>query len=1214
MSWVEFFEKLFKKFHPKNKVVPRPKIVLGKETKILFCGRFLFLLNSLSIMNNNQKQTPKTISEKEQETLKFWQENTIFEKSIATPANKEARGDFSFYDGPPFATGLPHYGHILAGTIKDAIPRYQTMRGNSVRRVWGWDCHGLPIENLIEKKLGLKSKKDIEDFGIDKFNKDANDSVLMYEEEWKKVVPRLGRWADMDRPYKTMDATYTESIWWAWKSLYEKGLAYEGNKMMHICPRCETTLAQSEVGMEYTDVTDLSVTAKFELVDEPGTFVLAWTTTPWTLPGNSALAVNKDIVYQKFRIPEEESPLNSLSNSPKFYEVIIAKSRSQEILSRASLDTQAVFVEEFTGDTLIGKTYKPVFPYFENVDLEHKENAFKIWHADFITDDAGTGIAHEAPAFGAEDMELAKLHGIPVIKHVKMDGSFISAVTDFAGMKVKVAGDTQSADIEIIKWLAHHGVLFEKHKIIHSYPLCWRCKTPLLNYATSSWFVDVPKIKDKLISENQKIGWTPAHTRDGRFGKWLEGAREWAVSRTRYWGAPLPVWKNDDGDIVMVGSLEELAKKNKKQAKNTYYLMRHGEALSNENCVFETKGDPNNHLTEKGKKQVMDSLAGIKALNIDVIIASPFARTQETAGIISSFLGLPIVTEERVHEYHMGDFDGKPVTEYLEYYKHTYVEFDTRPKGGETHREMMNRSMSALMDFEKKYEGKNILIVTHGGPARMMFAGGGLLTQEDVVTDERAVITTLYLGNAEIRKLDLKIVPRDETGAVNLHRPYIDEIELSVEGKTYKRISDVFDCWFESGSMPFASIHYPFENKKIFDKNYPADFIAEGMDQTRGWFYSLINLGVGLFDKAPYKHVIVNGLVLAASGLKLSKSEKNYTDPMVLVEKYGADAMRYALLSSPVVKGENLQFDDENISEVYKKCISRLENVVALYEMNKPEEVEVSDESEDILDRWMIARMRELVTNSTKGYEEYMLDEATRGIADIIDDISVWYTRRSRDRLKGDEGENSKKEAYETLTYTLITLAKVMAPVMPFIAERVYKNVGGKKESVHLESWPEVQIFDENIIKDMKLVREAVSLGLMKRTEEKVNVKQPLLSVSFKKNISSVYFELIKDELNVKNVFVHEEQGEDAVLDSTITEELQKEGDMRKLIRAIQDARKTKGLVHSDEVSLTVSSFTHLGDTSLLLSTCKIKEIKEDKSVNDNSLELSSGVLYFVLS
>jgi isoleucyl-tRNA synthetase len=1148
---------------------------------------------------------PKTISEKEKEVLAFWEENKIFEKSVALPASQKAKGDFSFYDGPPFATGLPHYGHILAGTIKDAIPRYQTMKGNSVRRVWGWDCHGLPIENLIEKKLGLASKKDIEEYGIDTFNRDAYESVLQYEEEWRKVVPRLGRWIDMDAPYKTMDSTYTESIWWAWKTLYEKKLAYEGHKMMHICPRCETTLAQSEVGMEYHDVTDLSVTAKFELVDEPGTCVLAWTTTPWTLPGNTALAVHKDIEYVKVQA------IKSVDGAAtEFY--ILAKSKFEEYKTFSEKDfTEFKIIEEFTGDKLVGKTYKPVFPYFVEADMDNKENIWKIWHAEFITDDAGTGIAHEAPAFGGDDMELAKANNIPVIKHVKMDGTFISTVIDFAGMKVKVAGDTQLADIAIVKELFHSGLLFEKHKIIHSYPLCWRCKTPLLNYATSSWFVDVPKIKSKLISENQNIGWTPAHTRDGRFGKWLEGAREWAVSRTRYWGAPLPVWKSPDGEVKVIGSLHELAELRTDKPKNTYYVMRHGEAWSNVNNILDKGTNKDNHLSEKGVGQATDAAHMLTDKKIDLIVSSPVLRGKETAEIVGSTLGVQVTFDERLKEYDMGVYDGKGRDEYFASLTGSFVAYDTRVEGGETHEEMMHRSLAVIGDLEKEHTGKTILIVTHGGPARMLFAGASLMTEEELIHDDEQMGATLYPKNAEVRKLDLKLVPRDATGAVNLHRPYIDEVKLMIDGKEYTRIPDVFDCWFESGSMPFAQLHYPFENKVIFDKNYPAQFIAEGMDQTRGWFYSLINLGVGLFDKAPYEHVIVNGLVLASSGVKLSKSEKNYTDPMELVEKYGADAMRYALLSSPVVKGENLQFDDENISDVYKKCISRLENVVTLYEMNKEEGVQVSIVSTDVLDKWMVARMHELVRDSTRGYDAYLLDDATRGIGDIIDDISVWYTRRSRDRLKGDAGDAAQREAYETLTYVLLTLSKVMAPVMPFIAERVYKAVGGSLESVHLDSWPLGGEVDGELIKNMKNVRDAVSVGLMERTKSKVNVKQPLQSITLKNTILEVFFDLVRDEINVKDVLIDETLVTDAVLDLTITPELQKEGDIRKLMRAIQDKRKELGLQPVDEVTLVVSSQELLSGPSSLTTTCKVKEIKEDATLIENPVEISSGVLYF---
>ncbi|MBP6888387.1 MAG: class I tRNA ligase family protein [Candidatus Pacebacteria bacterium] len=1149
----------------------------------------------------NDNTTPKTINEKELETLASWQEKKIFEKSLETPAGDIPKGDFSFYDGPPFATGLPHMGHILAGTIKDAIPRYQTMKGNSVRRVWGWDCHGLPIENLIEKKLELASKKDIEEYGIGKFNHEAQASVLQYDAEWKNIVPRLGRWVDMEHPYKTMDSTYTESIWWAWKELYTKGLAYEGNKMMHICPRCETPLAQSEVGLEYHDVTDLSVTAEFELVDEPGTCVLAWTTTPWTLPGNVALAVHNTIEYVKVK--------SSFEGKDNYF--ILAKKKVEEYFKESDAIT---IVEEFTGDKLVGKTYKPVFPYFIDKEIENKENIWKIWHADFITDTDGTGIAHEAPAFGAEDMELAKANKIPVIKHVKMDGTFIDAVTDFAGMKVKKKDDTQSADIEVIKWLAHNGKLFEKHKIIHSYPLCWRCSTPLLNYATSSWFVDVPKLKAKLLAENAKIGWTPAHVRDGRFGKWLEGAREWAVSRTRYWGAPLPVWKSEDGDIKVIGSLKELAALRKDKPKNTYYVMRHGQSWSNVNNVLDKGTNPDNHLTEEGMSQATDAALSIKDKGIDIIIASPVLRGKETAEIVGGILGIKVDFDEHLREYDMGIYDGKTRDEYFKSLPGSFVAYDTRVEGGETHEEMMHRSMAAVYDLEKKHEGKNILIVTHGGPARMLFAGAALITEEELIHDDEKEGAKLYPGNAEVRKLELSLVPRDETGAVNLHRPYIDEVVLEIDGKEYKRIVDVFDCWYESGSMPFAQLHYPFENKELFDKNFPADFIAEGMDQTRGWFYSLINLSVGLFGKAPYKHVIVNGTVLAEGGEKMSKSKKNYTDPLELVEKFGVDAVRYFLLSSPVIKGESVEFVDKSVEEVYKKVIQRLENVLSLYEMNKKSVVVNYSIGENVLDRWILSRIHELVKDATIGYDTYMLDEATRGVDQFVDDLSVWYIRRTRGALKGDSGEDVQKSTYGVLRYVLETFAKVVAPVMPFVAERIYTTIGGEKESVHLESWPTGGVIESEVIAEMKKTRELVSLGLMKRTALKLNVKQPLLSVTFKESLTKDYLPLVEDELNVKEVKHDAGQVEDVTLDTTITEELQKEGDLRKLMRAIQDARKEAGLVPSDDIVLIVSKELDLGDLSQLHSVCKVKEIKVDTSLSAQSLEISSGSLDLLIT
>ncbi len=1146
-----------------------------------------------------EKNTPKTISEKEQETLAFWQKNEIFQKSVETPAGGKPKSDFSFYDGPPFATGLPHHGSLMAGTVKDLIPRYQTMKGNRVRRMWGWDCHGLPIENLIEKKLGLKSKKEIEDYGIGKFNKDAYDSVLKYEEEWRNIIPRMGRWVDMKHPYKTMDANYTESIWWAWKSLYEKGLAFEGNKMMHICPRCETPLAQSEVGLEYHDLTDLSVTAKFELADEPGTFVLAWTTTPWTLPGNTALALKEYAEYVKVSIDGMEG------------KYILAKERVGEVLK----DMKSEILETFEGKKLIGKKYKPVFPYFKDADLDNKENIYKIWHADFITLDTGTGVAHEAPAFGADDMELAKENKIPIIKHVKMDGTYIDAVKDFAGMKVKTAEDNQSADVEIVKYLAHSGLLFEKHKIVHAYPLCWRCATPLLNYATSSWFVDVPKMKDKLVKENQKIKWVPEHIKDGRFGKWLEGAREWAVSRTRYWGAPLPVWKSGDGDMVMIGSLKELAEKNKRKPRNNFYIMRHGQSESNIKKILETKGDPDNHLTVKGIEDSKECAEKLGDLNIDRIVVSPFLRAQETAKIIAAILGVKdVVTDERIREINIGKYDGWKTEDYLkENGVLDFLRYAHRPEGGETHKEMMDRMMVCLYDEESKHEGKNILFITHGGPARMMIVGASLTTGEEMIEDEAENHTVMYLKNNEIKKLDLKLVPRDETGAINLHRPYIDEIELEINDKTYKRIPDVFDCWFESGAMPFASIHYPFENKVVFKNNFPAEFIAESMDQTRGWFYSLINLGVGLFDKAPYKHVISNGIINTADGTKMSKSLNNYTDPLVLIEKYGADAFRYYLMSSPVVKGENINFKDEDLEELYKKIILRMENVLSLFEMNRPDSIKASSKSKDVLDLWITSRVHELLNSSTEGYESYKLDEATRPIEQFVDDLSVWYVRRSRDRLKGNTGEEDEVNAQETLAYVLQTFAKVIAPVMPFISERIYKQTGGEKESVHLEKWPEEDKIHTDVISTMKKVRDIVSLGLMKRTESKIPVRQPLASVTLNENIGEKYHTHILEELNVKNIVIEKGDVFNVSLDTNITSELQLEGDIRNIMRAVQDTRKEKGLSTKDVIPLNLESSKDLGDLSNMEKVCNLSKINLVKEKQQNEIVVSFGTVSFSL-
>lgn len=1108
-------------------------------------------------MQPENKNIKKSVNEKELETLKYWEENKIFEKSLENPAGGAPRSAYSFYDGPPFATGMPHHGHILAGTIKDVMPRYKTMQGQTVRRVWGWDCHGLPIENLIEKELSLNSKQDIENLGIEKFTDACAASVMRYDSEWKSVIPRLGRWVDMDNAYKTMDSTYTESVWWAWKQLYDKGLAYEGYKIMHICPRCETPLAQSEVGLEYHDITDMTVTAKFELVDEPGTFVLAWTTTPWTLPGNTALAVNKNLEYVKVKIAEDEN----------YY--IVSKKLSEKVFAGKSiLESVDINVND-----LLGKKYLPPFNTFNKEDylnkLENSQNIWKIWHAEFITDESGTGIAHEAPAFGAEDMDLAKANNIPVIKHVLMNGHFVSeveeSVPELAGLVVKKKDDSISTDIEVVKWLAHNGKLFSKEKIVHSYPLCWRCKTPLLNYATSSWFVDVPKIKSNLLEQNATTKWVPEHMRDGRFGKWLEGAREWAVSRRRYWGAPLPIWKSVKTDEIFVaGSLKDLAKK--LTPNNEYYVMRHGEAKSNVDMIIDCGMDPNNTLTEKGKAQAEDAFKNI-GVDFDMVISSPYLRTLDTA----KYAGKNIEIDERLREFNMGVYDKKRVDEYMKSLGETeYLKLKTRVEGGETHQEMMNRGMLVIEDLEKKYQNKKILLVTHGGPMRMIIVGAELITEEDLIKDELAYDTKLYPRNAEIRKLNYKKVPRDDTGAINLHRPHIDKIVLKDSGgNDMKLIGDVFDCWFESGSMPFAQLHYPFENVEVFNQNFPADFIAEGVDQTRGWFYSLLNVGVGLFDKTPFKHVIVNGHVLAKGGEKLSKSLKNYTDPMILVEKFGADAMRYALVNSPAMRGEAVEFPDTLPEEAYKKNIQRLENVLDFYNMYKKGEVVAHTDSNNVLDRWVIERLHEVINRSVDGYEAYKLDEAVSGVDVFIDDFSTWYLRRSRERLK-----DGDVDAMSTMKYVFVEFAKCIAPVMPFLAERLYQDVMSTRDSVHLQSYPEKRDVNQKVLDEMRDVREQVTSLLMIRQKNNMPVRQPLSMATINKNINEKYFEVIMEEVNVKAVQI-DEDCDGPELDLSLDENLIREGRQRELSREIKDRRKELGLVAGDDIVLFIDTDRH---------------------------------------
>ncbi|HEY4527102.1 MAG TPA: isoleucine--tRNA ligase [Candidatus Paceibacterota bacterium] len=934
-------------------------------------------------------------SQREEATLAFWNERKIFEKSLT----KEApNGDYVFYDGPPFATGTPHYGHIVASVIKDAVPRYWTMRGYRVPRQWGWDCHGLPIENIVEKELGFKHKKQIIEMGVDKFNELCRSKVLMYADEWKKVIPRVGRWADMEKPYFTMSRDFMESVWWAFKQLYDKGLVYEDYRSMHICPRCETTLSQSEVTEGYKDVKDLAVTVKFKVKDPTthgmpeNTYFLAWTTTPWTLPGNVALAVGYVYIYRLIQLKNEHGVENVI--------VVDNQDLHQKLFSSYAPDNIDRTEKKWKGFELQEIEYEPPFDYYVNdTTLKNRENGWKVYAADFVTADEGTGIAHEAPAFGADDWALLKKYDLPFVQHVKADGTMKPEVKDFAGMEVKPNSDDDKirlgTDIAVIRYLQEHNSFFKKDNITHAYPHCWRCDTPLLNYATSSWFVKIEEQKEKLLESAKPINWSPEHIKRGRWGKWLEGARDWSISRQRFWASVIPIWRCN------------------------------GEVDSSQ---------------------------------------------------------LSVVSKRCEHA------------------------------------------------------------VVFGSATELEKAAG--------------------------RKVD------------DLHKHIVDEITFPCEkcGGVMKRIPDVLDTWFDSGSMPYGQAHYM--GGDTLPPNFPAQFIAEGQDQTRAWFYYLHIMATSIFIRSAFENVIVNGIVLAEDGKKMSKKLKNYPDPMEVVEKYCADALRLYLLASPVVGAENLNFSEKGITE-WKSVLTRLENVLSFYNLYRNDFAhESSDESEHVLDRWIMARLSQLHGEVTEAMNAYDLARATRPFALFVDDLSTWYLRRSRDRMK--EGE---KDSLATMLFVLRETAKIIAPFAPFIAEYLWQELkqGDDAESVHLTEWPEspnqsflsqipilhyiTKYRTPDMLEEMRAVRDIVSRALEARDRAKIKVRQPLQKLTVDSlQLAEEYLALIRDEVNVKTV----ESGTAFTLDTTITEELREEGIVRDFIREIQAYRKEQGMKPGESTTYAV--------------------------------------------
>lgn len=934
----------------------------------------------------------------EEEILKFWKENDTFKKSIE---QRNTNADFVLYDGPPFATGLPHFGHFIPSTIKDIIPRYMTMKGKRVERRFGWDCHGLPVENLIEKELGINSKHEIEDYGVANFNEKCRQSVLKYTKEWRSTISRMGRWVDFDNEYKTMDKSFMESVWWVFKALWNKNLVYEGKYILPYCPRCSTVLSTHELALGYKIKQDPAITIRFKITGKPlhfsddemnngKTYFLAWTTTPWTLPSNLGLCMGEEIDYVKVKDKSSED----------FY--ILAKSRLGAYYKN---ENEYEIAYEKKGKDFLGISYEPLFDYFSSLS----KKAFRIFNADFVSTEDGTGIVHTAPAFGEEDYNVFKNTGIEINVSMDAECRFTKEIYDYEGRFVK------DCDKDIIKRLKDEKKLIKHETIEHQYPHCWRCASPLIYRAIGSWFVKVSGMRDKLLKANDEIKWQPQHIKDGRFGKWLQGARDWAISRNRYWGTPIPIWKNEGGtEFICVGSVEEL---------------------------------------------------------------------EELSG--------------------------------------------------------------------KKIE--------------------------------------------------------------DLHKQYVDEITFASPktGSIMKRIPEVFDCWFESGSMPYAQEHYPFENKEKFEKNFPADFISEGLDQTRGWFYTLTVLSASLFDKPAFKNCIVNGIALAEDGRKMSKSLHNYTDPIEAINMFGADAIRLFLVHSAVVRADEIRYSDEGVREVIKSIILPLWSSYSFFvQYANIDKIECTGHEfdsklpEDATDRWLLSVSQTLIENVTKALDDYDLSAAVDPIIAFIEQINNWYIRRNRRRFWKSGTDSEKKEAYATLYFALRTLALVMCPFTPFLSESIWQNLKSKddKESVHLMNFPtpNKKFINLQIEKETEYVQMAVSMARKMRNKLNIKNRQPLsklILVTKDKNEKEILIkmkEAILEEVNVKEAEFHENE-EDLVDYSAkanfkiLGKELGK--DVKKIAEIIENlpAKDISDIVNGKQVFIT------LGENKIALNSDNVIITRHEK-------------------
>lgn len=1082
----------------------------------------------------------------EKKVLKFWKERQIFKKSL-----KKTQGEprFVFYDGPITANAEPGVHMILARVFKDLIPRFKTMQGYYVRRKNGWDTHGLPVELEVEKSLDLNTKKDIEDYGIAKFNKACKESVQKYIPLFRNLSERAGYWVDMDNPYSTYDLEYIETLWWILKEIWGEELLYRDFKVVPWCPRCETSLSSHEVAQGYKKVEEKSITVKFELDDSPGTYLLAWTTTPWTLPANVALAVNSKVKYLKF----------SLKNYPGISDGEYITSRKdfddyKEEIRKAESESEAKvkIIEEIKGEDLIGKKYKPLYPH---------QAPYKVIEGDFVSTEEGTGIVHVAPAFGEDDMKVGKENDLPILKPVDQSGRF-EKEEPWSGEFVK------EADPLIIKDLENRNLLFSQISYEHDYPFCWRCKTPLLYYARRSWFINMQKVKKNIIKNSQDINWIPSHIKEGRFGEWLKDLKDWNLSRERYWGTPLPIWQcSECGYQEVIGSKEDLLDQN--FSSNKYFFLRHGESISNQKDIVSSFPEKiENPLTSKGKKQIKNLVPDLKSKDLDLIFSSDILRTKQTAKIISKELGIKAQYDERLREIDAGILNGEKISRYQSFWKEDLERFQKRVPQGENYTDVKKRVYQFIKEIDQKYEGKNILIISHECSLSMLQGALKGFFPKEILEYRREN----RFEKGKFREVKFRNLPYNQNHELDFHRPFIDQLGFLCPkcGSKMTRVPEVIDVWFDSGAMPFAQNHYPFENKNLIDKGYqfPADFISEAIDQTRGWFYTLLAVSTLLKKGTPYRNVVCLGHILDQKGEKMSKSKGNIVKPKEVLEKYGADALRWYFYS--VNKpGASKFFSEEGVEKCLKKFLMTLWNCFKFldtYTSSKEISEDLCSKSpQTLLDKWIISRLNNLIRSVTKNLEKYRITQASRDIEEfVIKDLSLWFIRRSRKRFQDPSTIKEKEEAVQTLYQVLHKIVRVSAPFIPFISETIYRQLNPQEESVHLASWPEVspKLIDKDLEEKMDQVREIVSLGLKERAQAGIKVRQPLPRLTIGKSIGKLEPELlnlIKKELNVKDLEFKVELKEKVKLSDEITPELKKEGMIREVIRQIQQMRKKAG-------------------------------------------------------